>query len=72
MSNYKDMSYSDFLDYCEDNSLYGTWSYEEAVICLSIIKEIEKIKIKTFGFTSKKKTKRAKELMWDLIRNSLI
>lgn len=70
MSKYKDMSYSDFLDYCEDNALYNTWSHEEAIICLSLIEEIEKIKIKTFGFISKKKTKRAKELTWEFIRDS--
>lgn len=70
MPNYKNMSYSEFLEYCEDNRLYNTWSYEEATICLSLIEEIEKIKIRTFGFISKKKTKRAKELIWEFIRDS--
>ena len=72
MSKYKDMSYDEFLDYCEDNILYGTWGYEEAIICSSIIKEIGKIKITKFiFFTDKKATKRAKELAWDVIKRVL-
>lgn len=72
MSKYKDMSYDEFLDYCEDNALYGTWGYEEAVICVSIIGEIEKIKITKFiFFTNKKETKKAKELAWDVIKRVL-
>lgn len=72
MSKYKDMSYDEFLDYCEDNALYGTWGYEEAVICVSIIREIEKIKITKFiFFTNKKETKKAKELAWDVIKRVL-
>lgn len=71
MSKYKYMSYDEFLDYCENNALYGTWSYEEAVICCSLIKEIEKIKIKKFKFfTDKKRTKRVKEILWEVIRDS--
>ena len=71
MSKYKYMSYDEFLDYCENNTLYGTWDYEEAVICRSLIKEIEKIKIKKFKFfTDKKRTKRTKEILWEVIRDS--
>lgn len=72
MLKYKDMSYDEFLDYCEDNALYGTWSLEEAITCVSIIKEIERIKITKFiFFTDKKETKRAKELTWDIMKRVL-
>lgn len=60
----KTMTYKEFLEYCNDRACDGRWGFDEAVTCLSVIDEINAIKVKTLGFTRKKKTEQAQEEAW--------
>lgn len=56
------MSYEDFKKYCNDRASDGEWSLFEAMACLDVIGEIDKIKAK--GFFKKKKTLELREMEW--------
>lgn len=58
------MTYKEFKDYCNERACDGKWSFDEALKCISIIKEIDAIKVKSFGLLSKKRTEQAKEKAW--------
>lgn len=60
--NLETMSYQDFKNYCNDRACDGKWSMLEAMACISIINEIDSIKIK--GFFKKKETLKARETAW--------
>ena len=57
-----EMSYQDFKKYCNNRASDGQWSMLEAMACLDVIKEIDKIKVK--GLFKKKATMKARELEW--------
>ena len=60
--NLEEMSYQDFKKWCNDRACDGRWDMLEAMACLDVIKEIDKIKVK--GLFKKKKTLEARELEW--------
>lgn len=64
MKKISEMTYEEFLNYCEEKACNGGWSLEEAIACIDIINEINKIKVKSFGITLKTRTKQAKEKAW--------
>ena len=61
---FKDMSYEEFFNYCEERACDGRWGLEEAVLCLGIIRHMQQIRIYTFMFYDTKKTKKAREDKW--------
>ena len=65
---FKDMSYEEFFNYCEERACDGRWGLEEAVLCLGIIKHLQSIRVTTFIFYSKKKTKKARENEWERMK----
>ena len=42
----ENMSYQEFKKYCSDRACDGQWSMLEAMACLNVIEEIDKIKVK--------------------------
>lgn len=58
----ENMSYQEFKKYCSDRACDGQWSMLEAMACLNVIEEIDKIKVK--GLFKKKKTLEAREIEW--------
>lgn len=62
MINLKNMTYQEFKKWCSDRASDGQWSMLEAMACLDVIKEIDKIKVK--GLFKKKATMRAREIEW--------
>ena len=54
----ENMSYQEFKKYCSDRASDGQWSMLEAMACLNVIEEIDKIKVKSvaplFGDAIKK------------------
>ena len=67
----KTMTYKEFVEYCSDRACDGRWGFDEAVACLAVIDEINAIKVKTLGFTRKKKTEQAQEEAWKKIVSQL-
>ena len=65
---FKDMSYEEFFNYCEERACDGRWGLEEAVLCLGIIKHLQSIRVTTFIFYSKKKTRKAREDEWERMK----
>ena len=65
---FKDMSYEEFFNYCEERACDGRWGLEEAVLCLGIIRHLQSIRVTTFIFYSKKKTKKAREAEWERMK----
>ena len=65
---FKDMSYEEFFNYCEERACDGRWGLEEAVLCLGIIKHMQQIRIYTFMFYDTKKTKKAREDEWERMK----
>ena len=65
---FKDMSYEEFFNYCEERACDGRWSLEEAVLCLGIIRHMQQIRIYTFMFYDAKKTKKAREDEWERMK----
>ena len=65
---FKDMSYEEFFNYCEERACDGRWGLGEALLCLEIIKHMNDIRICTFKFYNKKKTKQAREAEWERIK----
>mgnify|MGYP003557472342 FL=1 len=65
---FKDMSYEEFFNYCEERACDGRWGLEEAVLCLGIIKHMQQIRIYTFMFYDAKKTKKAREDEWERMK----
>lgn len=61
----KDMSYKEFVEYCNDRACDGQWSMFEAMNCIYIITEIDSIKTKFLCFTRKKLTEQLREKAWD-------
>ena len=65
---FKDMSYEEFFNYCEERACDGRWGLEEAVLCLGIIRHMQQIRIYTFMFYDAKKTKKAREAEWERMK----
>ena len=65
---FKDMSYEEFFNYCEERACDGRWGLEEAVLCLGIIRHMQQIRIYTFMFYDAKKTKKAREDEWERMK----
>lgn len=62
---FSEMTYKEFLDFCNDRACDGQWGMLEAMSCIKIVEEINAIQIKAFGFIPlKKKTKKAREEAW--------
>lgn len=61
----KNMTFKEFKEFCTDRACDGRWSILEAMAYLSIIQEINSIKIKYLGFIpARKKTEQAREEAW--------
>lgn len=54
------MTYKDFKEHCNERACDGAWGFDEAITCLDIITEIEKVKVKGLFFR-KRRTTLAKE-----------
>ena len=66
----KTLTYKEFKDFCQERACDGRWSMLEAMACIDIIEEIDKIKVKALGFIPlRKKTERAREEAWQKIIN---
>lgn len=60
--NVSKMTYKEFKDWCNHRAADGNWSLLTAMACLSVIEEIESIKVK--GLFKRKATERAREEAW--------
>ena len=69
VNKFKNMTYEEFFNYCEERACDGRWGLEEAVLCLGIIKHLQSIRETTFIFYSKKKTRKAREDEWERMKN---
>ncbi len=67
-NKFKNMTHEDFLNYCEARACDGQWSLDEALVCLGAIKRLQSIRMTTFMFYSKKKTKKAREEEWEIMK----
>ena len=56
------MTYKEFKDWCNRRAADGSWSLLTAMACLSVIQEIESIKVK--GLFKRKATEQAREEAW--------
>lgn len=65
---FKEMTYKEFKDYCNERACDGRWSMIEALNCIKIIEEINAIKVKVLGFIMRKKTEQAREKEWNKIK----
>lgn len=64
-NNIEDMSYKDFVAYCNNRACDGRWSKLDAMACLDIIETINKIEVKRLGFIpNKRETEKAREKAW--------
>lgn len=61
---FKTMTYKEFKDYCNKRACDGMWSIDEALASISIMEDIDSIKIKVFGIFHKKRTEQAQEKAW--------
>ena len=68
MKQYKDMTYNEFIDACTAKAICGCWGFEEATTCISIIEDLQDVKVKRFGITMKKKTQKAREEVWESVK----
>lgn len=68
-NKFKNMSYDEFFNYCEERACDGRWSLEEAILCLNILEHLWSIKVYTYRiFLSRNKTKKAREDEWNKIK----
>lgn len=56
------MTYKEFKDWCNHRAMDGNWSLLTAMACLSVIEEIESVKVK--GLFKRKATEQAREEAW--------
>ena len=56
------MTYKEFKDWCNRRAEDGNWSLLTAMACLSVIQEMESIKVK--GLFKRKATEQAREEAW--------
>ena len=68
VNKFKNMTFDEFFNYCEERACDGRWGLEEAVLCLGIIKHMQQIRIYTFMFYDTKKTKKAREDEWERMK----
>ena len=68
VNKFKNMTFDEFFNYCEERACDGRWSLEEAVLCLGIIRHLQSIRVTTFIFYSKKKTRKAREDEWERMK----
>ena len=66
----KTMSYQEFKAWCNLRASDGQWNSIEALTCLDIIEEIDKIKVKK-GLFKKKATEKAREDAFNRIKEVL-
>lgn len=71
MNKFSMMTYKEFKNYCNERVCDGRWSMEEAILCISIIEEIDDIKEKILGITLRKKTEKVREEAWQRIIKKL-
>ena len=65
-SRISSMSFKEFCDYCGERTCDGQWPLEFALVCITTIDEINKIKYKKFGFVMRKKTDELREKTWQM------
>lgn len=70
-NKFENMTHEEFLNYCEARACDGQWGIDEALLCLGVIEHLYSIKICTFIFYSKKKTKKAREDEWNIIKRNI-
>ena len=64
----KNMTYKEFCEYTCRMAENGMWSPFDALACIEIRREIEKINVKLFGIIPlKRKTEKAREKRWQEI-----
>ena len=68
-NEFTNMTYEEFFNYCEERACDGQWDLNEAILCFGVIKHLQKIRVTTFIFYSKKKTRKAREDEWERIKN---
>ena len=64
-------TFKQFVDYCEKRACDGCWGYDEAMMCVKIVRDINSIEVRFLGILCKKKTERAREAAWKLVRFAL-
>ena len=62
-------TYQEFKKYCSDRASDGQWSMLEAMACLNLIEEIDRIKVK--GLFKRKATEKAREAAFNKIKEEL-
>ena len=65
---FENMSYDDFYTYCELRACDGQWDLKESLLCLGALKHLQSIRRTTFMFYSKKKTRKAREAEWEIMK----
>ncbi|MGL5718646.1 MAG: hypothetical protein ACRCX2_36920 [Paraclostridium sp.] len=69
---FEEMSYKEFVSYCNNRACDGRWGKNEAMNCIMIFESINSIKVKTLCFTWRKKTEQAREDAWRKIKSAMI
>ncbi|MGL5718073.1 MAG: hypothetical protein ACRCX2_34030 [Paraclostridium sp.] len=59
---FEEMTYKEFISYCNDRACDGRWGRNEASNCIAIIDIISSIETK--GLFKKRKTEKAREDAW--------
>lgn len=67
-NKFENMTHEDFLNYCEARACDGQWDLNEALMCLGALKHLQSIRMTTFMFYSKKKTRKAREEKWEIMK----
>lgn len=66
----KTLTYKEFKDLCRERACDGRWSMLESMVCIDIIEEIDRIRVKALGFIPlRRKTAQAREKAWQEIIN---
>jgi hypothetical protein len=60
--NFKEMTYKEFKEWCNDRACDGAWGVYQAMTYIKIMEAIDSIHIK--GLFKKRATKKEQELAW--------
>ena len=72
MDKYMNMSFKEFVDYCEQRTQDGLWGLQEAMFCTMVITTIYSNKVKFLGIPMKKRTSQLHEIIWESIKSVII
>lgn len=63
----KKMTYKEFKEFCNQRACDGKWTGAQFLGYSELMKSINNIEVKIFGFVFKKKTEEIQEKFWQII-----